>query len=245
MGPNRPRPTVPGTCMGPEQPGLRPTVPGSRGTRTAPDAPCTATARARPTVPSTRTFAPVPGSPRGPVSLDPGDHSTNPTPELDLVLAAGAGQEPVHELLDAEHAQVVAPVVDADQRVEAVGGRAGHGRGGHRLGGGRRPVVSRVRLGWPRPAAHARSTRPTGRDQSSRTTTTSRSWSASNQRAAAATASPALTAGASTVRPTTLSSNVWAVWRSRMVAAARRTGSPRARPGARAGTPGPGGPGAG
>jgi hypothetical protein len=32
----------------------------------------------------------------------------------------------VHELLDAEHAQVVAPVVDADQRVEAVGGR-GHG----------------------------------------------------------------------------------------------------------------------
>ena len=56
-------------------------------------------------------------------------------------------------------------------------------------------VLSTVRLGWPRPAAQARSTSPTGRVQSSSITTTSSSWSASNQRAAAATASPALTAG--------------------------------------------------
>src|SRR5215207_6458920 len=80
-------------------------------------------------------------------------------------------------------------------------------------------VLSTVRLGWPRPAAQARSTSPTGRVQSSSITTTSSSWSASNQRAAAATASPALTAAASTVSPTTLSPNVWAVCRSRMVAA--------------------------
>jgi hypothetical protein len=131
---------VPGESWGPDLPPCQ----DPHGARTAPDGPSTATARGPTYSPIPRARSPRCLAGRGvPLSPDPGDHSTNPTPELDPC-PSGRGRS------------------GAGARAARCGARPGSGPGRRRRPAGR--SGRRPDGPWPgRPPYRGRST--AGREQ--------------------------------------------------------------------------------